>query len=167
MVRILFLFVFFLVLSSCTINEHGYWRNPFKSNDVLWEHPVNVDSDEEQVIELPYVKYGKRISLCHDRKPRRYWYEGAECIGDSTLYNDEIEVSLSLGDTVIVGEKTTFQMFSEYGCPINGQVLLYFNVPEGFDREQGGTIHFKVLRRDYLKNLPNPRIVLTYAAPFK
>ena len=167
MVRITFLLALLLLFSSCTMNVHGYWRNPFKSHEVLWEHPVDIDSDEEQVFELPYVKYGKRISLCHDRPSRIYWSDGAEHIGDSTLYNDEIEVSLSLGDTVIVGEKTTFQMFSEYGCPINGQVLLYFNVPEGFDREQGGTIHFKVLRRDYLKNLPNPRIVLVYQAPFK
>ena len=149
------------------MNVHGYWRNPFKYNDILWEHPVDISSDEEQVFILPYVKYGRKISLCYDRLPQTYWYEGAERVVDSTLYNDEIEISLSINDTVFVGKKTTFQSFHEYSCPINGRILLYFDVPESFNREQGGIIRFKVIRRDYLNNLPNPRVVLTYSAPFK
>lgn len=45
-----------LVLCCCYRNIDGYRVNAFHNYENLWEHPVDFDSDEEQIIDVPFVK---------------------------------------------------------------------------------------------------------------
>ena len=40
-------------------------------------------------------------------------------------------------------------------------------VPEGFDREKGGQLRFRMRKRHYLKNIPNARVVLAWGGGAK
>ena len=42
-----------------------------------------------------------------------------------------------------------------------------FDVPEEFDLETGGTLRIKFKQIKYLKDVPNPRVVLAYSSHFK
>ena len=69
MVRLFILLIFSLSFVGCYINRYGYKINVFWGTyHVLWEHPVNLDSDEEQVIDVPFIKYGDYFSLCFDKE---------------------------------------------------------------------------------------------------
>ncbi len=35
-----------------------YRVNAFHTYEILWEHPVDLNSDEEQIIDVPFIKFG-------------------------------------------------------------------------------------------------------------
>ena len=154
MVRLFILLIFSLSFVGCYINRYGYKINVFWGTyHVLWEHPVDLDSDEEQVIDVPFIKYGDYFSLCFDKE-----WGNPVTLPDSEYFlpDDSLEILFYVGDTVLVGGIS----LPDYSCPINGRHLLSVDVPEDFDREQGGQLHIRVRKRHYFKNTPNARVVL-------
>lgn len=156
-----FRFIFFIVvvaLIGCTVN--GYFQNPFSHYTLIWEHPVNVDAENVQEIEVPFVKHGNTFSLCFDKMigDREYVQNS-----DIVLKNDKIEASFAIGDTVFFYdyEYEHFYHFDNH-CPINGQELFLFDLPERINREQKGVFRIKFKQVDYLKDAPNVRVVLSY-----
>ena len=130
MVRIIVWGRFCCFLGGYYKNVDGYQVDvTWKTYHNLWEHPINLDSDEEQIIDVPFIKYGSYFSLCFDRER---------------------------------GNPVTLP---DYGCPINGRLLMGIHVPLGFDREKRGQLRFRVRKRHYLKNIPNARIVLAWGHP--
>jgi hypothetical protein len=156
MVRFFLFATICLVLCCCYRNIDGYRVNAFHNYENLWEHPVDLDSDEEQIIDVPFVKYGYKFSLCFDRERGN-----PVTLPDSEAYleHDSLEVSFHIADTVFLGESISSSL-PEYNCPINGRYLLFFFLPENFNREQGGQLRIRVRKRHYLKNIPNARVVL-------
>ena len=76
---------------------NGYFRNPFSHYTLIWEHPINVDTENVLEIEVPYVKHGNTFSLCFDKMiGDRVYVQGS----DIYLKEDKIEASFSIGDTV-------------------------------------------------------------------
>ena len=164
MVRVFVLLALSLSLAGCYKDVHGYKVNmTWGSYHNLWEYPVNLDSDEEQVIDVPFIKYGSYFSLCFDKA-----WSNPEALPDSEYYltQDSLDVSFYIGDTVIVGDRS-FASFPEFNCPINGRYLMGIYVPEGFDREKGGQLRFRMRKRHYLKNIPNARVVLAWGGGAK
>ena len=162
MVRIIFLGGVLLFFWGCYKNVDGYKVDvTWKTYHILWEHPINLDSDEEQIIEVPFIRYGSYFSLCFDRERGN-----PLTLPDSELYleHDSLEISFHIADTVLVGEPISSAL-PDYGCPINGRHLMGIHVPKGFDREKGGLLKFRVRKRHYLKNIPNARIVLAWGHP--
>lgn len=151
-----FLLSICIMLIGCYRNVDGYRINAFSNYEKLWEHPIDLESDEEQVIEVPFVKYGYKFSLCFDRERGN-----PVTLPDSELYlrQDSIDISFHIGDSVFVGEGLSFP---DYNCPINGRQLLFFFLPDDFNREKGGQLRIRVRKRHYLKNIPNARIVLSW-----
>lgn len=156
MVRFFMFAIICLVLCCCYRNIDGYRVNAFHNYENLWEHPVDLDSDEEQIIDVPFVRYGYKFSLCFDRERGN-----PVTLPDSELYlrQDSLDISFYLGDTVFVGNRA-FASYPDYNCPINGRYLLFFSVPKNVSREQGGQLRIRVRKRHYLKNIPNARVVL-------
>lgn len=154
----------FCLVACYTWNVKGYSRNPFYQEDILWEAPVDINSEEEQVFEVPYVKYGTRFSICFDslfvwEKPDSY---------RPYLDHDFVTMSFSIGDSTFSREnKSLICCRTEFACPIEGSVGVYFDVPEGYDLETGGTLKVKFSQIVHLKNVPNPRVVLAYSSHFK
>ena len=156
MVRFFMFAIICLVLCCCYRNIDGYRVNAFHNYENLWEHPVDLDSDEEQIIDVPFVKFGYYFSLCFDRERGN-----PVTLPDSELYleHDSLEVSFHIADTVFWGGAISSSL-PDYNCPINGRDLLFFSVPKNFNREQGGQLRIRVRKRHYLKNIPNARVVL-------
>ena len=126
-----------LFFGGCYKNVEGYKVDvTWKTYHNLWEHPVDLDSDEEQIIDVPFVKFGYYFSLCFDRKRGN-----PVTLPDSELYleHDSLEVSFHIADTVFWGGAISSSL-PDYNCPINGRDLLFFSVPKNFNREQGGAI---------------------------
>jgi len=145
-----------LAIVGCTVN--GYFRNPFSHYTLIWEHPINVDSENVQEIEVPFVKHGNTFSLCFDKMiGDRVYVQGS----DIYLKEDKIEASFSIGDTVFFYKDEYLHHFDSY-CPINGQQLFFFNLPERISREEKGVFRIKFNQVDYLKDAPNVRVVLSY-----
>ena len=152
MAKLSSLLAIILCLVGCYHYRHGYKvKTGWTSYHVLWEHPVNLDSDEEQVIDVPFIKYGDYFSLCFDKN----WKKSAT-LPDSAYYlpNDFMNISFHIEDTVLVGEVS----HDDESCP-NGHHLLWINVPEDFNREQGGQLHIRVRKRLHFKNNSTARIV--------
>ena len=156
MVRFFMFAIICLVLCCCYRNIDGYRVNAFHNYENLWEHPVDLDSDEEQIIDVPFVKFGYYFSLCFDRERGN-----PVTLPDSELYleHDSLEVSFHIADTVFGGGAISSSL-PDYNCPINGRDLLFFSVPKNFNREQGGQLRIRVRKRHYLKKIPNARVVL-------
>jgi hypothetical protein len=97
MVRFFLFATICLVLCCCYRNIDGYRVNAFHNYENLWEHPVDLDSDEEQIIDVPFVKYGYKFSLCFDRERGN-----PVTLPDSEAYleHDTIEVSFYIADDV-------------------------------------------------------------------
>lgn len=58
-----------LFFGGCYKNVEGYKVDvTWKTYHNLWDHPINLDSDEEQIIDVPFIKYGSYFSLCFDRE---------------------------------------------------------------------------------------------------
>lgn len=154
-----FRFIFFIVvvaLIGCTVN--GYFQNPFSHYTLIWEHPVNVDTESVQEIEVPFVKHGNTFSLCFDKM-----IGDREYVQDDDIYlkNDKIEASFALGDKVFYHKDEYLHHFDSH-CPINGQRLFIFFLPEDISREQKGVFRIKFNQVDYLKDATNVRVVLSY-----
>ncbi|WP_173467792.1 hypothetical protein [Fibrobacter succinogenes] len=156
MVRFLFFITICQVLCGCYRNVDGYRVNAFHTHEILWEHPVDLNSDEEQIIDVPFIKFGHYFSLCFDREP----------LPDRDLYlkHDSLEISFHIADSVFFGEPIASSL-QDYGCPINGRFLMPVHVPQGFNPEKGGQLRFRVRKRHYLKNIQNARIVLAWGHP--
>lgn len=155
--------VFFLVvvvtIVGCTVN--GYFQNPFSHYTLIWEHSVNVDTENVQEIEVPFVKHGNTFSLCFDKMGELSSPGGIIQREDYVLEKDKIEASFSIADTVIFFRDEYLHVL-DYHCPINGQELFLFDLPEHIDREQKGVFRIKFKQVDYLKDAPNVRVVLSY-----
>lgn len=50
----------------------------------------------------------------------------------------------------------------EFACPLNGQRLFKFKLPERISKNQPGIFRIKFNQVDYLKDAPNLRVVLFY-----
>lgn len=157
MVRNIVLLTICIIFAGCYRNVNGYRINAFSNYENLWEHPIDLDSDEEQVIEVPFVKYGYLFSLCFDRKRGN-----PVTLPDSEFYlrQDSLDISFRIGDSLFV--ENGIPGPPDYNCPINGRDLLFFFLPDDFDREKGGQLRIRVRKRHYLKNIPNARIVLSW-----
>lgn len=152
--------VFFLVtvvtIVGCTVN--GYFRMPFSHYALVWEHSVNVDTENVQEIEVPFVKHGNTFSLCFDKMIGDHEHVQND---DIYLKKDKIEASFDIGDTVIFYKGDYLHIYDAY-CPVNGQQLFLFDLPERINREQKGVFRIKFKQVDYLKDAPNVRVVLSY-----
>lgn len=161
MVRLLTSLMMSLFFIGCYKYVDGYKVNiTWGTYQNLWEHPINLDSDDEQIIDVPFIKYGNYFSLCYDKEvsnpPDSEYY----------LRQDSLDISFHIGDTVIVGGHW-YQSSRNYHCPINGRLLMGFEVPQGFDRERGGRLRIRVRKRHYFKNIPNARVVLCWGGGAK
>ena len=154
-----FFWISAVAIVGCTVN--GYFRNPFSHYTLIWEHPINVDTENVQEIEVPFVKHGNTFSLCFDKLGELSNPGGIIQRSDYELENDKIEASFSIADTVIFF-RDEYLYFLDYHCPINGQELFLFDLPEHIDREQKGVFRIKFKQVDYLKDAPNVRVVLSY-----
>ncbi|MCQ2124832.1 MAG: hypothetical protein MJZ25_11660 [Fibrobacter sp.] len=159
-------FLFFsimLLLTGCgPWHIKGYTRNPFEWADILWEAPVDINSEEEQVFEVPFVKYGKRFSVCYDTT--------IVASGNEITENDRVQMTFSIGGSVFVDEEPLIWGPVERVCLGNGGdgvTGVYFFLPDDFDLETGGTLKVKFSRIKHLKNVRNPRVVLVYKVPTK
>ena len=117
--RFLFL-IGVIALVGCTVN--GYLQNPFSHYTLIWEHPINVDTENVQEIEVPFVKHGNTFSLCFDKMTG-----DREYIQDDDVYlkNDKIEASFAFGDKIFYYKGEFLHHFDNH-CPINGQNLILF-----------------------------------------
>lgn len=153
-----------LIMGGCSpIKIDGYYRNPFSRSDIIWEHSVDMNSEEEQVFEVPYIRYGTNFSICWDKS---FNFKGCNNYYDK---NDRIDyMTFSIGDsTFSTSNDLLICHVSAFACPIDGGAGVYFDVPEGFDLETGGTLRIKFKQIKYLKDVPNPRVVLAYSSHFK
>lgn len=148
-----------LAIVGCTVN--GYFQNPFSHYTLIWEHPINVDTENVQEIEVPFVKHGNTFSLCFDKMGELSSPGGIIQREDYVLEKDKIEASFSIADTVIFFRGKYLHVL-DYHCPINGQELFLFNLPERISRDQKGIFRMKFNQVDYLKDAPNVRVVLSY-----
>lgn len=152
-----------LIMGGCSpIKIDGYYRNPFSLSDIIWEHPVDFDSDEEQVFVVPYIKYASAFSLCYDELDWDFDKYGSSPDSITYLPHDKVKVSFEIGDSLFVRDEKKSLSFTEFGCPVDGRVLFNFYMPDDFDRETGGILRFKVLERSFLKG-KKMKIVLIYS----
>jgi hypothetical protein len=116
-----------VTIVGCTVN--GYFQNPFSHYTLIWEHSVNVDTENVQEIEVPFVKHGNTFSLCFDKLGELSNPGGIIQRSDYELENDKIEASFSIADTVIFFRGKYLHVL-DYHCPINGQKLFLFDLPQ-------------------------------------
>lgn len=137
----------------------GYTRNPFELADVLWEAPVDINSEEEQVFEVPFVRYGNHFSICFEST-----FDSNE---DDWRNMAAVSMSFLIGDSTFSGGATLPGRRPEGLCLGRGADVVSFKVPQGLDLETGGTLKVKFFRTEYLKKNSNPKVLLVYSSALK
>lgn len=152
-------FFFILALVGCVIN--GCFLAPSFDYSIIWSHPITIDTENVQEIEIPFVKNGNTISICFDKLSDKSIPGYSIHVDDIDLYKDKVEASFTIGDTVFFYEHD-YLHDSEYACPLNGQRLLKFKLPKRINKNQPGILRIKFKQVDYLEDASNVRVVLFY-----
>lgn len=152
-------FFFILALVGCVIN--GCFLAPSFDYSLVWEYPIKVNTEIVQEIKVPYIKRGNTFSICFDKLSDDSKRGYSISKNDIDLYKDKVEASFTIGDTVFFYEHDYLHDF-EFACPLNGQRLFKFKLPERISKNQLGTLRIKFKQVDYLEDASNVRVVLFY-----
>lgn len=150
---------FVIALVVCVVN--GCFLAPSFDYSLIWSHPITTDTENVQEIEVPFVKNGNTFSICFDKLTDKSIPGYSIHIENFLLYRDKIDASFTIGDTVFFYEDDYLKNL-EFACPLNGQRLFKFKLPERISKEQSGVLRIKFKQVDYLKDAPNLRVVLFY-----
>ena len=159
MVRMYIKSFFVLALVVCVLN--GCFLAPSFDYSLIWSHSIDVDMENVQEIEIPFVKNGNTISICFDKLSDDSKRGYSISKNDIDLYKDKVEASFAIGDTVLFYEHDYLHDF-EFACPLNGQRLLKFKLPKRINKNQPGILRIKFKQVDYLEDAANVRVVLFY-----
>ena len=152
---------FFFILALVGYVVNGCFLAPSFDYSLIWSHPITTDTENVQEIEVPFVKNGNTFSICFDKLGEASSPGGIIQREDYVLKKDKIDASFTIGDTVIFFEDNYLHNH-ESACPLNGQRLIEFDLPERISKNQPGIFRIKFKQVDYLKDASNVRVVLFY-----